>query len=137
MIVFAGNIKNEEAASMSSDSSASDTATAAATATTATTTAAGTHLLSSPLNVGDADHISDDDLTKDDDDDEPTGRTLWDCAKVLYDLVAIPDPANVFSVRGKVTSGTLRNSVPYYWREPPRGVYCIALHFCSFGSKRV
>lgn len=35
-------------------------------------------------------------------DDEPTGRVLWDCAQVLWDLVADPNPANVFSVKGKV-----------------------------------
>lgn len=36
-------------------------------------------------------------------DDELTGRYVWDCAKVLYDLVADPDPYNTFSIRGKVS----------------------------------
>lgn len=36
------------------------------------------------------------------DDDEPTGSTLWDCAQVLWDLVADPNPANTYSVKGKV-----------------------------------
>lgn len=37
-----------------------------------------------------------------DDDDELTGRTLWDCTKVLYDLVSDPRQDNTFAVRGKV-----------------------------------
>lgn len=36
-------------------------------------------------------------------DDELTGKYLWDCAKVLYDLVADPDPSNTLSVKGKAS----------------------------------
>lgn len=39
---------------------------------------------------------------EEDPDDEVTGRTLWDCTQVLWDLVADPDPQNEFTVRGKV-----------------------------------
>ena len=38
----------------------------------------------------------------DDDEDEPTGRVLWDCAQILWDLLADPDPRNKYAVRGKV-----------------------------------
>lgn len=41
--------------------------------------------------------------TSDAQDDELTGKYLWDCSKVLYDLVADPDPSNTLSIKGKVT----------------------------------
>lgn len=44
--------------------------------------------------------------------DEPTGRVLWDCAQVLWDLVADPNPANVFSVKGKVRTYAAVSSAP-------------------------
>lgn len=37
-------------------------------------------------------------------DEEPTGGMLWDCAKVLYDLLADPSATNEFSIKGKVRS---------------------------------
>lgn len=39
---------------------------------------------------------------EEDPDDEVTGRVLWDCTAVLWDLVADPNPGNMFTVRGKV-----------------------------------
>lgn len=39
---------------------------------------------------------------EEDPDEEVTGRALWDCTQVLWDLVADPNPQNVFTVRGKV-----------------------------------
>lgn len=40
--------------------------------------------------------------TDDDEEREVTGKVLWDCAQVLWDLLANPHPQNAFSVRGKV-----------------------------------
>lgn len=39
--------------------------------------------------------------------EEPTGRVVWDCARVLYDLLADPAQDNTFSVRGKASRCTL------------------------------
>lgn len=39
---------------------------------------------------------------EDEDEDEPTGRVIWDCAQILWDLVADPNPGNEYAVRGKV-----------------------------------
>lgn len=68
------------------------------------TTAAGSSPFSISCECGDdgREGGADDDEDEDDIDDEPTGRTLWDCAQVLWDLVADPNPANMFSVKGKV-----------------------------------
>eukprot|EP00752_Nemacystus_decipiens_P002057 g1969.t1 len=53
---------------------------------------------------------------EEDPDDEVTGRTLWDCTQVLWDLVADPDPHNAFTVRGKhvieLGGGTARSPAP-------------------------
>lgn len=38
----------------------------------------------------------------DDEEREVTGKMLWDCAQVLWDLLANPHPQNNFSVRGQV-----------------------------------
>lgn len=55
-----------------------------------------------PVVVADAENPSPALAEEQDPDDELTGRTLWDCTQVLWDLVADPDPQNMFTVRGKV-----------------------------------
>lgn len=67
-----------------------------------------------PVVVAEEPEPSKDDI--DHDGDEITGKTLWDCSKVLHDLVADPDTGNEFSVRGKVRDVTHGISLGYHYQ---------------------
>ena len=63
-----------------------------------------------PVVVADDVNTSPASAEEDDPDDEVTGRILWDCTQVLWDLVADPDPQNVLTVQGKVCAPKSRQS---------------------------
>jgi len=52
--------------------------------------------------------------------EEPTGRVVWDCAQILWDLVADPNPGNEYAVRGKV--GRRRQTGCLGWERECLGV---------------
>lgn len=91
-VVVAAAGSGDERSPLPADETSTDRSTTAKTAVTATPFSATTVVTA----------IQPSDLDCGEEDDEPTGRALWDCAQVLWDLVADPHPDNQFTVRGKV-----------------------------------
>ena len=92
-----------ETAPITAAGTATSTTTLTSTKTTAATSAPRTTAPPSPPLLSPRSSHGEEEAQDGDYEEEPTGKTLWDCAKVLYDLVANPDPNNAFSVRGKVS----------------------------------